>query len=254
MKQKEKLSVAIIAKNAQEYIADAISSVSFANEIIVIDNTSVDNTSEIAKKMGAKVFPYKAKNFADARNYALQKAKGEWILYIDTDERVSNELATQIQHLVNNGENSETVAYKIYRKNFYYGNHEWPYIEKLERLFKKINLKEWYGELHESPKFDGSAGELDGFLFHYTHQRLDAMVEKTNRWSEIEAELRFKTHHPKMVWWRFFRVMITAFFDSYIRQKGWKAGMVGIIESFYQSFSMFVTYAKLWELQKNKIR
>lgn len=75
------------------------------------------------------------------------------------------------------------------------------------------------------------------------------MVEKTNKWSDTEALLRFNSNHPKMTWWRFPRVMLTAFFNSYIRQGGWKAGAVGLIESVYQSFSMFITYAKLWELQ-----
>ena len=69
------------------------------------------------------------------------------------------------------------------------------------------------------------------------------------QWSTIEAELRFKARHPKMTWWRFPRVMFTAFYDSYIKQKGYKVGAVGIMESMYQAFSIFITYAKLWELQ-----
>ena len=75
------------------------------------------------------------------------------------------------------------------------------------------------------------------------------MVNKTLEWSTIEAKLRFKSNHPKMTWWRFPRVMIPAIFNSYVKQKGYKAGTVGIVESFYQAFSMFITYAKLWEMQ-----
>lgn len=244
------LSVVIIAKNAENDIADALSSVKFCNEIIVIDSGSTDKTVDIAKKMGAKVFATQVKDYASARNFGLQKTKGNWIFYIDADERVTEELKKEIELGIENRE-SGIVAYKVKRKNFYYGNHEWPFIEKLERLFRKKNLKEWYGELHESPRVDGEIGELDGFLLHYTRKSIDAMVEKTINWSKIEAGLRFRSNHPKMVWWRFFRVMATAFFDSYIKQKGWKAGVVGIIESIYQSFSILITYARLWELQQN---
>jgi hypothetical protein len=79
------------------------------------------------------------------------------------------------------------------------------------------------------------------------------MIAKTNEWSEIEAQLRFNNDHPIISWWRIFRVMLTAFWQSYVKQSGWKAGTVGLIESIYQAFSMFVTYSKLWEMQ-NKHR
>jgi hypothetical protein len=78
------------------------------------------------------------------------------------------------------------------------------------------------------------------------------MVEKTNKWSVIEARLRFDAGHPPVVWWRFPRVMLQAFSNSYITQGGWKAGAVGLMESMFQAFSIFITYAKLWELQQDK--
>jgi hypothetical protein len=245
-----KISGIVIAKNAEEMIADCLDSLSFCEEIIVVDNKSEDRTGEIAQKMGAKVTEYSSDDFSELRNIGLKKAAGEWILYIDSDERVTPELASSIKQCV--FVNKSEAAFKIMRKNFYFGNHEWPYIEKLERLFKKERLERWYGKLHESPKVKGEIGELDGYLLHYTHRDLRSMLEKTIKWSKVEAELRFKSGHPRMTWWRFLRVMLTAFFDSYIRQSGWKVGAIGLIESMYQSFSMFVTYARLWEMQKNK--
>ena len=246
-----RLSAVFIAKDAENDIADAISSVKFADEIIVIDSGSEDKTVDIAKKMGTKVFTYLAKNFADARNYGLQKAKGEWVFYIDTDERVTEELVSSITYHVLREKDNKFSAFKVKRKNFYLGNHEWPYVEEMERLFLRKHLKQWQGALHETPVVNGEIGCLDGFLLHYTHRNLSSMLEKTIMWSKTEAELRYQAKHPQMTWWRFPRVMITAFFDSYIKQQGWKVGIVGIIESMYQSFSMFITYARLWELQKN---
>ncbi len=247
------LSVIIIAKNAEELLADCIESVNFADEIIVVDDASTDRTRELAKRLGARVIENSAQSFAEKRNFGLAQAKGEWVLYVDTDERVSSELANKIKS-VTSDQRPETedrlVAYKLQRQNFYLGNHPWPKIEKLERLFRKPNLKEWYGALHESPRVDGKIGELQGLLLHYTHRNLSSMLEKTITWSSAEAKLRLDAHHPKMTLWRFPRVMLTAFWGSYISQEGYKAGTMGLIESMYQAFSMFVTYAKLWELQQ----
>lgn len=249
-----KISAVVIAKNEENMIADCIESLSFCEEILVIDNNSEDKTSEIARHLGAKVYNVKEGNFSDMRNFGLTKAKNYWIFYVDADERVSSSLRDSIENIITNTK-IQTSAFRIKRKNFYLGKHEWPNIERLERLFKKRQLKEWYGEIHETARVDGEVGEItDGFLLHYTHRDLSSMLKKTIEWSGVEANLRFKAHHPKVTWWRFFRVMLTAFYNSYIMQKGYKAGAVGVIESIYQSFSMFITYARLWELQNSSMR
>lgn len=245
------ISAIIITKNEEELIADCLDSVSFCHEVVVIDSGSTDRTLEIAKRMNAKVFTYGTNSYADMRNYGLKKAKSKWILYIDADERVTSELKDNILQTISQEKNS-IACYLIQRKNFYLGNNEWPQIEKLERLFRKNMLVEWYGELHESPKIKGETEDIGGFLYHYTHRNLTAMLRKTIVWSKTEAELRLKANHPKMVWWRFPRVMITSFYNSYFTQKGWKAGTIGIIESMYQAFSTFITYARLWEMQQKQ--
>lgn len=246
-----KLSAVILTKNAEDVLADCIDSLSFCDEIIVIDDSSTDRTVDLAKHLGAKVFEHSSPSFSQQRNFGLTKAKNEWVLYVDADERVSPQLAESIKYKVSSIKD-EFSAYKVLRKNFYFGSHEWPQVEKLERLFKKDALEEWYGDLHETAKYKGAIGELGGFLLHYTHRDLTSMVEKTIKWSEMEANLRLKAHHPRMVWWRFFRVMLTAFYDSYIKQKGYKAGTAGLVESIYQAFSMFITYARLWEKQERR--
>ncbi len=253
-----KISAVVIAKNEENMIADCLDSLSFCDETVVVDNGSDDRTVEIAKKMGAKAFTLETSDFSKLRNFGLEKAKKEWILYVDADERVSEGLKNEITHLINDSDRFEKLnAYFLKRQNFYLGSskkNEWPYIEKVERLFKKKFIKGWRGELHESPVINGEVGELDGFLLHYTHRNLTEMLAKTIEWSKTEAELRFRANHPKITWWRFLRVMITAFFDWYFRQKGFKAGTVGLIDSIYQAFSMFITYARLWEMQQKGIK
>ena len=208
-----KISGIVITKNAENLIADCLDSLSFCDEIIVIDNDSSDRTTEIAEKMGAKVFGYSSNDFSEMRNIGMKKTAGKWLLYVDADERVTPLLREEILKLTSSP-NDKNVGFRMRRKNFYFGNHEWPYIEKLERLFKKDKLEGWHGKLHESPKIKGEIGELEGYLLHYTHRDLKSMLEKTIEWSRIEAEMRFKSGHPKMSWWRFPRVMLTAFLDS----------------------------------------
>lgn len=239
-----KLSAIVIAKNEASRIGTCIASLSWADEIIVVDNQSTDATREIAKKLGATVVSMKEHDFAKLRNIGKDKAHGEWILYVDADEVVSEELAKEIRSVT-----YPPVAYAIRRRNVYLG-HPWPFEEKILRLFHRSALKEWHGKLHESPRVLGDVGELHAPLMHYTHRTLEEMVAKTNEWSAVEATLRLRSGHPPVVWWRFLRVMLTAFFDSFVKQGGWRAATVGWIESIYQSFSIFITYAKLWELQQ----
>ena len=243
-----KISGVIIAKNEENLIADAIESLKFCDEIVVIDNGSEDRTTDVAKKIGAKVFEIKTQDFSQLRELGMEKAGGEWIFYLDADERVSNELAQEIKYRVTL---TEFSAYKLPRMNYYLGKNLWPKVEYLERLFEKKSLKGWSGKLHESPEFEGKAGKLENPMVHFTHRDLESMLNKTISWSDIEAATRFEKKHPRISWWRFPRVMIPTFFRYFLREGGYKLGVAGLVESMFQTFSVFVTYAKLWEKQRN---
>ena len=245
------ITVIVLARNEEKMIEDCLISVKFASEIIVVDSTSTDKTIDIAKEHGAKIITDTSNDFSAKRNLGLQRATSEWVLYVDADERVTEKLKDSMLQRMN-GSGTLPNAFRVRRQNYYLGNYAWPSVEKLERFFKKDVLEGWKGALHESPVVKGDIGELEGYLLHYSHRDLSLMVAKTNEWSETEAYLRLSAHHPKMSWWRFPRVMIGAFFDSYIGQGGWRVGTAGLIESIYQAFSIFITYAKLWELQNHK--
>lgn len=243
-----KLSAIIITRNEQNNIVDCLKTLKFADQIIVIDNESVDNTARLAKDEGVKVYQIGGLDFSYLRNLGKEKSTNEWILYIDADERVTPDLAVEIKNTIE-GKNT-CAAYTLRRSNYFLGKL-WPKEEAMLRLMKKESLIGWQGALHESPIVIGSIGHLRGILLHYTHRNLTSMVDKTNQWSEIEAQLRFQNNHPSMQWWRFIRVMLTTFWQYYAVQGGWRIGMVGLIESIYQSFSIFISYAKLWERQNN---
>lgn len=246
-----KISAIVLAKNEEKMITDCLNSLSFADEIIVIDDNSIDQTRNLASKFTNKIFTHKGKNFAERRNFGKTKASGEWILYLDADEKVTSALKEDILKVVRSKD--EKAGFFIKRENYYLGK-KWPCQDKVERLFRKEKLIEWYGEIHESPKVDGSVGELVSPMVHITHRDIESMIRKTIEWSTIEADLRYKANHPEIVWWRFPRVMIPQFFNYFIKQGGWKNGTEGWIESIFQAFSIFVTYVRLWEMQKEKKR
>lgn len=245
------LTTIIIAKNEAQRIAGAIQSVSFCGSVIVIDNGSTDETEKVAKKHGAQVFSFTSDDFSAVRNFGAKEAKSDWIFYLDADEEVTENLRNEIQMVIQS--KNPMPAYRIFRKNFFLGR-EWPTPDQQTRLFQKRYLQGWTGRVHESALVKGAIGTLSSSMNHYTHRTLHEMVQKTNEWSGIEAKLRFDNHHPVMSWWRMFRMMITSFFEYFITQKGYTVGVVGLIESLYQSFSTFITYAKLWEMQRGDTR
>ncbi len=241
-----KISAIIIAKNEADQIEDCIKSLSFVDEIILVDNGSTDDTLNIAKKYKTEIVEVQGLDFSYLRNIGREKAKNTWLLYIDTDERISQELQKEILNCVN--KKTSFQAYNLKRQNYYLGK-QWPKKENMVRLMKKNVLIGWQGALHETPIINGKIGYLQNLMFHYTHRSLKEMIDKTNEWSEVEASLRFQNNHPQMTWWRFIRVIISSFYQTFIMSEGYKAGTIGLIEGIYQAYSMFITYAKLWEKQ-----
>lgn len=239
------ISAVIIAKNEQDRIQKAIDSLAFVDEIVVVDNGSSDATSAIAKKNNVRVISSSQSSFADLRNIGKKEVSGLWILYLDADEIVPPPLAKEIQTIIIN---TTFVCYFIRRNNYYLGT-QWPTQDRMQRLFLRESLVNWHGDLHETPKVRGETSELVHALDHHTHRTLEEMLAKTIEWSKVEALLRFNAGHPPVAPWRLLRVFLTGFFQTYVNG-GWRAGTVGMIESMYQGFSLFITYAKLWELQQ----
>lgn len=242
---KPTITAIVITKNEEPRIGECIRHLSWADEILVVDNGSTDKTVDIARKLGATIYTVHKHDFSEVRETGLKAATGDWVLYIDADETVPSLLRDEIQKTMTQ---SNIGVFAVTRDTYYLGYH-WPYKDRVERLFLRSRLEGWQGTLHETPLYTGSIGTLRHPLEHRTHRTIEEMVAKTNEWSRLEAELRMDIHHPPVVWWRFIRVMFTGFWRSFVTQEGWKAGTVGWIESIYQAFSMFITYAKLWELQ-----
>jgi glycosyltransferase involved in cell wall biosynthesis len=248
-----KISAILIAKNEEEKIKDALESLAWTDEVIVVDSGSTDATVSIAKEFGAKVFKSSKTGFSDLRNLGWKKASGDWIFYVDADERVTPLLRKEIQALNGN----EFSAYAIPRKNFVLGKYMrwgglWP--DYVKRLFRKTSFNGWTGELHEEPHFEGNLGYLKNPLMHLKHDNFEEMVEKTNAWSEIEARLMFEAQHPPMNVLRFFSAAFREFWLRFVRQLAFLDGAKGVMYGLYQVFSRLISYTKLWEMQAKEGR
>lgn len=251
------LTAIIIAKNEEKNIGDCLGSVKRADEILVVDTGSTDKTVEIAKKHGARVVEYPEGGYSDWRNRGAKEAEGDWLLYVDADEKVTTALRDEIELLVYSLASStyRDTAFAIPRRNILLGKEMkyggwWP--DYVVRLIKRDSLIGWEGELHEQPKIKGEIGKLREPLVHTTHRSIKEMIEKTNKWSEIEAKLLYKAGHPPVTWWRILSAVSREFWDRGVRKLGFLDGIAGIIEIIYQMFSRMVTYTKLWELQLRK--
>lgn len=251
---KKTISAIIIVKDEEQLLPVCLKTLQWVDEIVVVDTGSSDKTVSLARKAGAKVVMYpNGKGFPDWRNKGLKEATGEWIFYIDADERVPEALKKEIQSTIKDLNSAKAYAIprsnKIFGKEFRHGGW-WP--DYVKRLYKRNSLHQWVGELHEEPIFDGTMEHLNAHLLHEKHETLFEMVQKTNKWSAIEGKLMFDANHPPMNVPRFMTAMGREFFTRMIKQRAFLDGREGIIMAIYQVFSRFCSYAKLWELQIQK--
>ncbi len=246
------LTVIIISKNDEEVLPEAIASAKGFGEIVVIDASNTDDTQQLCMKLKVKCVRHTFKDFADQRNFGMYHAFNEWVLFLDSDERLTDPFKKEVLSVIKQyNPDSEIAGHFIHRKTFFYGK-DWNFSDRVQRLFYRKKFIEWEGVVHETPKVNGKLGQIEAPVLHFTHRHLSQMVKKTNEWSLYEAKLRITAQHPRLAPWRFLRVMGSEFINSYVKNKGYKNGTHGLIEGIYQSFSIFITYAKLWELQQQK--
>ena len=252
MKKNHKLSVIIIAKNEEKEIEECFQSSLWADEVVLLDGGSTDRTLKIASRFPVRIVGQKVKrmDFAAWHNQAIKEAKNEWIFYLDADERLTPKLKQEIGGVL---EKPKFSAYAVPRRNFLLGKElrfgGW-YPDYQTRLFEKKKLKKWQGELHERPIFEGKLGYLKNPIIHLQPETIEPMLEKSIKWSAIEAQKLFEAQHPPVVWWRILRMSLTTLFDRLVKKQGFQDGTEGWIESIYQAFHTSLVYIRLWEKQK----
>lgn len=249
------VSVVVLAKNEELTIKACLESVSWADEIIVIDDFSHDKTSAIAEALGARVFKHPLQNdFSAQRNFGLEKANGDWILFVDADERVSHSLQYEITTHVNDPMNNSKGFY-VRRVDTIWGRkvtHGEVGSVTLLRLARK-GLGTWKGKVHEVWEIGGKTEKLQHRLDHYPHQSVKAFLTEINYYSTLRAQELFKKRKKTSVQQIIF-YPTGKFFISYFWRLGFLDGMPGLLIATMMSFHSFLVRAKLWQLQFSKGR
>jgi glycosyltransferase involved in cell wall biosynthesis len=246
----QKITIILTTLNESHNIVGVLESVKWADEIIVVDSFSTDDTCEIAKKYTDRVYKRKFISYADQKNWAIEKATHEWVYIIDADERVPPVLQNEIQEILKN--KIKFDAFEQGRENYFMG--------------QKIRFSGWQGDtivrlchrdkcryndltVHEDIITEGlQLGRLKNKLIHYTFKDMDHFLDKTNKYAKLSA----KDHFDKTPYVGWFHLCIKPgfrFFNHFILKLGILDGKVGFIISVLMAWGVFLRYFKIKEMR-----
>ncbi len=244
------ISATIITFNEEAKIADAIKSVAFADEILVVDSESTDRTREIATSLGAKVVVQKWLGFAKQKQFAVENAAHDWIFSLDADERISEELKDEILNL-----NPQADAYKIPRLSFYLNQpirHGGWYPDWQIRFFNRQKAR-WKDLLiHESVETDGKVEKLKGDILHFSvedmahHHRMIG-----ERYAPLAARQMFERGRRTSKL-KIYTAGLTAFLQTFVVKAGFLDGFAGFCIARFAAHHAFLKHLLLWEMQNEK--
>lgn len=244
------VSVTLITLNEAAHIAAAIESVSWADEIVVVDSGSTDDTVAIARRFTDRVLVREWPGYVAQKNFAASMARNDWVLSLDADERVSPQLRHEIARVL--ATNPEVTGFRMPRVTWYLGrwirSTDW-YPDYQLRLYDR-RVARWEGRhVHESVRADGAVTTLRQELFHYAYRDVADHLDTINRYTTLAARqmadagrrtrlLDLAVHPP------------AAFLRNYLVRGGCREGATGFIVSALNSYYVFLKFAKLWELQR----
>ena len=251
----KKLSVVISAYNEEKNIEECLNSVKWADEIILVDNTSIDKTAEIARKFTDKIFIRPNKPMLNInKNHGFTKATGEWILSLDADERVIEELQKEIQSAISN-QQSAISGFWIPRKNIIFGKwikHTGWHPDFQLRLFKRGKGKFPAKHVHEMIRTEGKTARLKNHLLHYNYQTVSQFIYKLDKiYTENETENLIRDGY-QLKWQDALRFPTQEFIRRFFAQEGYKDGLHGLVLSLLMAFYHLTIFAKIWEKQEFK--
>lgn len=250
------VSTQIAPEDDLQFFSRMLDSVAFADEFLIYSFARRDRElTALAKQYRAKLVALEQplpKIVEFIRTRQVQEATGDWVLVMDFDEVVTPELAQNIRRTVRHASGT-AGAYSFYRRNFSLGwalRHGGWGDDAVIRLFPKAQFADWPTDIHSTPKVKGNIVHLDGYMEHHKDATLSQMVAKTDRYSQIEAKQFFAGGLPPVSAFTLARKSGMEFVRRYFLKKGFLDGRIGLIQSLYQAFSVFISYAKLFELQQ----
>jgi len=245
------LSVCIICYNEARNIRRCLDSVTWADEIIVVDSLSSDETVEIAREYTNSVFQRTWTGYADQKNHALSKAQGDWVLSLDADESIAPQLREEILREIAMPHARD--GYRIPRRSFYQGGwitHSGYYPDRQLRLFRRKKARWVGGRVHERVEITGALGELRNDILHYPYKGvISGQLRTVDNFSDLMAADLYeqgKRFHPIFLLSRpFFK-----FLEVYFLKKGFLDGVPGLVIAGTSAYALFVRYVKLREIEK----
>lgn len=254
IKKRELFSVIVITKNEAENLSSLIRNLNFADEIIIVDSYSSDSTLEIMKEYtSVKFLQRKFINYSDQRNFAIQMATNDWVLFVDADERLPKNLQYEILNTLKF--KSEVIAYDIYRQ-FYFVGKPLKYggfqSDKVTRFFNKNHAKyDITKYVHETLKIEGKSDVLKGKILHFSYKDYISFREKLTSYARLRAqELKDKNIKPNF--FHFYIKPVYRFFHHYIVRRGFLDGKAGYIMAKLNAYGVKQRFVELNKLYTNQ--
>ncbi len=239
------LSAVVLARNEAHRIERTLRSLSFCDEIVVVDSGSTDGTAAVCEHAGARVVSHPFEGYAAQHRFADSQARGPWILTVDADEVVTPQLASEVRAAMSRAEGGRPVAWRVPHLDFMFGRwvrHGGWYPQYHVRLYRK-DAGTWKSEVHERFEASGPVGTLAHPLLHYSHLEVSDFVEKLNRYTTMAARRRAEAGE-RVAAWRLLLEPPAYFVYKYVWQRGFLDGVHGLI------LASLMAFYRLTELSK----
>lgn len=249
MSNKVKISGLVLTHNSEATIQDCLESLKWVDEIVLIDDESTDRTKDIADKYHAKIFIRKLDDFSSQRNFGLDKCANEWVLILDSDEQISDQLQTEIAHILD--QSTIETGFQIPRKNIFM--RTWIrsiYPDYCLRLFRRTEAS-YQGAVHESLNINGKIGKLTNPILHVSYRSIDEIIQKTNHYTSLSAQELYKRGRKATLLDIIIRPIHT-FIKVYLFKRGFLDGIPGFILHVLAGYCTFIKYVKLYFYDENK--
>ena len=248
-----RLTVVTLTLNEERNITECLAKVQWADQRLVVDSGSTDRTVELARAGGAEVMQIEWKGYGHARNLALERASGDWVLWLDADERVPEALSGEIRQILATND-TQVSGYELARRAYFLGKwirHCGWYPGYIVRLFRKGKAHFTETLVHEALTVDGPVGRMKNDLLHFTDHDLEQYFRKFNSYTSLAARDMAAARRSAGIADLLFRPPFM-FLKMYVLRGGFMDGIHGFVLCVVSSAYVFVKYAKLWELTRSE--
>jgi glycosyltransferase involved in cell wall biosynthesis len=243
--EKIKITACILTKNEEKNISRSIKSAKWCDEIIIVDDYSTDKTLSLARKFKVKIYKRKLNdNFAQQRNFALSKARGKWVLFLDADEEVSPKLADEIKRVITT---TKLSGFYIARKDCWLGKNLTggeSGNNKILRLGRR-KVGKWKRRVHETWNIKGKVGILKNKIIHYPHQNINEFIDHINYYSQIHT-FENESEQKQANIYKIILYPPLKFINNFIFKKGYRDDTHGFVAAVIMSFHSFLAWSRLW--------